>query len=107
MARKAEQHRVAERSGDQRLAGLHRDLPEIEPPARVLQRAADMVVIADRRAADGDDDVVTSRQLLERAREFCAVVGTMVWLAGGGDPSGETHARPGAMPFGILAGGGG
>src|SRR3546814_5670488 len=51
------------------------------------------------------DDVVTSRQLLERAREFCAVVGKMVGLDGGGDLSGEHRGEHDAIAVGDLAGG--
>src|SRR3546814_7339797 len=64
-----------------------------------------MIVIADRRAADGEDDVVTSRQLLERAGEFHAVVGKVAGLDGGGDLSGEHRGEHDAIAVGDLAGG--
>src|SRR3546814_8332634 len=62
-----------------------------------------MIVIADRRAADGHDDVVTSRQLLERAREFCAVVGKVVGLDGG-YLSDKHRGEHDAVAVGDLAG---
>ena len=43
--------------GHHRLARAQRDPPEIDRAARRLERGADEVVIADRRAAGGDEDV--------------------------------------------------
>ncbi len=42
---------------DQRLARLHVDAPEIQLHALVRQRAAHQIVIPDRGAADGDEDI--------------------------------------------------
>ena len=46
----------------ERLAGLDRDLPEVEP-ALGLHRRAQVVFLADRHAARGDDQVVALRRL--------------------------------------------
>ena len=74
IAGEAHEHRTAEAAESQRPAGLHRDLPEIEA-AVLLDGADDMVLVAARGAARGEQDVVRSGGGGENAPDLAGIVG--------------------------------
>ena len=53
--------------GHQRFAGAHGDLPERRLQPQIAGDLADQVVVADRGAADGDDEIGALRQIEDRA----------------------------------------
>ena len=57
VAGQAEHHRIVQSARHHRLARAQRDPPEVDRPAGRLERGADEIVVADRRAAGGDEDV--------------------------------------------------
>ena len=74
IARKADEHRVAEPAERQRPAGLHRDLPEVEPTV-ALDGADNVVLVAARRTAGGEDDMVAGGRTGEDSTDLGRIVG--------------------------------